>query len=67
MQKPPTQTPAGVNRPESLANQDRVDCRNPEPRDPVAHPHFSPRPPFARRLLVDVAAESGNVPEKDGH
>ena len=65
MQKPPSQLPAGVNRPMPATNPDRADCRNPEPRDPVGHPHFSVRPPLARRFMAILAAEAENQPKHE--
>ena len=46
---------------------DQADYRDPQPRDPVAHPHFRVRPPVARRIVVDQAVasadEAGDFPQ----
>ena len=53
---------SSTNRPDELPTpdnsevpDDRADCRNPQPRDPIAHPHLNPPIRVARPNLVRPA------------
>ena len=65
--KPPTHTPAEVHSIMLAAAQDCVDVRDPQPRDPVAHPHLILRPPGARRYIGTLAADPGDQLEHEDH